>query len=487
MADDFNLPRNNPLSAFLGVRDANHRAGLADMNSAIGALGVLARIQQQRDEAQLNPLKQQLMQAQVAAAQGNVQDAQTKRDFYSPQNLAQFQTPGNPGSASPADELGGGPAMPAQAPGMDFDKYLEQAAAQGIVNPEVYARHVAARDLAREKLQQDAILARERMQPRTPQMAPGRTRSIQMGTEEVTQELQADGTWKEIGRGPKFAKQVSGGGGGGGYATQGAFDPVKDKEALRDIAVQSLYDPNATIGYRRDTKAMAAIQRERVQLMKEAGITSEDVVAGRAGFKADTTSLNKLTPQYDAITAFEKNAVRQGDILVGLADKVDTTGVPVIERWIRAGRKATGDPDVAKFDAQLYIYRAEAAKILTNPNLTGQLTDSARHEVEDFMKPGASANQIKQTVALIKNDFDNRKQTLEEQIGSIRNRMRERVGPGAAERGGLGVAPTAPSAQPARRASDNPPPTNAKGWKLMTDANGNKAYVGPNKEIEEVR
>lgn len=31
------------------------------------------------------------------------------------------------------------------------------------------------------------------------------------------------------------------------------------------------------------------------------------------------------------------------------------------------------------------------------------------------------------------------------------------------------------------------PPTNKQGWQLMTDANGNKAYVGPNGEIEEVQ
>jgi len=31
------------------------------------------------------------------------------------------------------------------------------------------------------------------------------------------------------------------------------------------------------------------------------------------------------------------------------------------------------------------------------------------------------------------------------------------------------------------------PPTNAQGWQLMTDAQGNKAYVGPNGEVEEVQ
>ncbi len=224
----------------------------------------------------------------------------------------------------------------------------------------------------------------------------------------------------------------TGGTGGNAHASQqGVFDPVKDKAELRDLATQSLYDPNALAGFRRDTKTMGHIQREKLNLMREAGITSEDVVSGQAGFKADKASLAKITPQYDAVTAFEKTAIRNGDALVALADKVDASGVPVIEKWIRAGRQATGDADVAKFNAQLFVYRAEAAKILTNPNLSGQLTDSARREVEDFMKPGASASQIKSVVELLKNDFENRKQTLEEQIGSIRARMRSRVTPGA--------------------------------------------------------
>jgi hypothetical protein len=125
--------------------------------------------------------------------------------------------------------------------------------------------------------------------------------------------------------------------------------------------------------------------------------------------------------------AFEKTAIRNGDVLLGLADKVDATGVPVLEKWIRAGRQATGDPDVAKFNAQLQVYRTEAAKILTNPNLTGQLTDSARKEVEAFMGPGASAQQIRGVVTLLKNDFNNRKETLEDQIKAIRSRMKGRM------------------------------------------------------------
>jgi hypothetical protein len=274
-------------------------------------------------------------------------------------------------------------------------------------------------------------------------------------------------TWKPIGQGPRFAKQVVGAGGGTAFgATQGSLDPVKDKDTIRNLATEALYDSNALSGFRRDTKAMGNIMRARTEIMRDAGITAEDVVSGRAGFKADTTSLNKITPQYDAITAFEKTAIRNGKILVELADKVDTTGVPVAERWIRSGRKAIGgDPDVAKFDAQMNLYRAEAARILTQPNLSGVLTDTARKEMEEVIRNSATAPQIRGVVNLLERDFLNRKETLEEQISAIRGRMRQRVGPG----GGGGMAPeTQPAATPAPAA---PAPAGG-GWKITPIPNG---------------
>lgn len=177
-------------------------------------------------------------------------------------------------------------------------------------------------------------------------------------------------------------------------------------------------------GGKRGTKAREDVLNKAAQLMRERGMAPGDIPAAQAGFAANKASLSKLTQQYDAITAFEKTAIRNGDQLLGLADKVDTTGVPVIEKWIRAGRKATGSADVAEFDAQMLVYRTEAAKILMNPNLTGQLTDSARKEVEEFLKGSASAEQIRAVVKRLKTDFENRKHVLEAQIDDINFRMR---------------------------------------------------------------
>lgn len=345
-------------------------------------------------------------------------------------------TPAQPAGVAPADELGGGPAQPAQEakPGVFADLMQSKY-------PEIASR---AKSL-QSQLDQGASPT---------QLKFFETQQAALANKQIAY-TQADATRASNQQGKIEIRNMFppvGRSGGGHAATQGAFDPVTDKEAIRDIAVQSLYDPNATTGYRRDTKAMAAIQREKIAVMKEAGITSEDVVSGRAGFKADTASLNKITPQYDAIVAFEKTAVRNGEMLKTLADKVDTTGVPVVERWIRAGRKSVaGDTDVAKFDAQIQIYRTEAARILVNPNLTGVLSDSARHEIEAFLPSSATAPQIRNVVDLLKNDFDFRKAGLEEQISSIRTRMRGRVAPSGATPDA--AAPQQPHAKEAEEAN----------------------------------
>lgn len=377
--------------------DRNQQRGMGNLQQAGALQGILAKVQAQQEEQELRGVLSQSGGDPAKAVQALLQAGTPKALGLAAQLKGMMPKPAEPFTLAPgAQRYGADGALVAEAP-------------------------------------------RAEKEAKAPTM---RTRIV--GETSVQEEYQPDGTWKEVGKGPRFAKQVVGQAGGGNAfgASQGALDPVKDVDAIRDLAIQSLYDPNSLAGYRRDTKTMGHIQRERVKLMKEGGLSSEDVVSGRAGFKADTASLNKITPQYDAITAFENTAVRNGKILKELAQKADTTGVPVVERWIRAGRKEVGgDVDVAKFNAQMNLYRAEAARILTQPNLSGVLTDTARKEMEEVIRNSASAPQIVGVVDLLERDFKNRKETLEDQIASIRARMRSRASPGGANAGV--VAPTA--------------------------------------------
>ena len=86
------------------------------------------------------------------------------------------------------------------------------------------------------------------------------------------------------------------------------------------------------------------------------GHKAATVGADTADVKANSTALTKLVAQKSAITAFEQTAVKNGQVLLDLADKVDQTGVPVIETWLRAGRR--GKPAirlVAQFNTQMQL------------------------------------------------------------------------------------------------------------------------------------
>ena len=208
----------------------------------------------------------------------------------------------------------------------------------------------------------------------------------------------------------------------------GALTP----EAVDMLAHQASKDRSVLVGLGRGVqgaKDLRAITNRMAELAAAEG--GPGMAQRRAEFRADSNSLNKLTSSYDALTAFEQTAVRNGRSLVDLADKIDITGIPVIERWIRSGRQSVaGDPDVSQFNAQMQVYRTEAARILTNPNLTGQLTDSARHEVETFLSGSDSTQQITAVVSLLERDFGNRKITLEKQMDAIRDRMTKGYGAG---------------------------------------------------------
>jgi hypothetical protein len=155
------------------------------------------------------------------------------------------------------------------------------------------------------------------------------------------------------------------------------------------------------------------------------GKLSATRTAASAEPRADAQALKSVVSMVNSIESYQKTAALNGKKLVELADKVDTTGRPVFERWIRAGRRAVqGDPDVSEFNAQLALYVPEVAKIMNNPNLSGQLTDAARSDVQAILDQNASAAQIERVVKLFESDFGRRLGPLKEQEQKIREDLR---------------------------------------------------------------
>jgi hypothetical protein len=223
----------------------------------------------------------------------------------------------------------------------------------------------------------------------------------------------------------------------------------------------------------RDPQAKAAMDKVRERYpdyrgSRYAGEAAADKIIATADPRAISNAISGLEKQSAGITAFENTARKNGQVLIGLADKVDTTGIPVIERWIRAGRNAVkGDPDVSDFNLQYRLYTAEVAKIITNPNLTGVLTDTARKEVSDALSPNASAQQIRSAVKLLEKDFDNRSEAIAETKAALHKKL------GAGRPGAPPAAPEPPPAAPAAKEFTGRTATNpATGKKLREKADG---------------
>ena len=164
-----------------------------------------------------------------------------------------------------------------------------------------------------------------------------------------------------------------------------------------------------------------AIMQNAAARAQALGMTAGDVISGRADVKALTSTLGVLEKQKAAVDVFENTAKRNGEVLIALADKVDQTGVPVIERWERAGRRnIEGDADVNNFNAQVRLYANEVAKVITNPNLTGVLTDTARREAESFVGGDISAQMVRRLIPLLNGDMDRRQQSMADEIQVVK-------------------------------------------------------------------
>lgn len=157
-----------------------------------------------------------------------------------------------------------------------------------------------------------------------------------------------------------------------------------------------------------------------------AAVAQQNQLSSTAGLKADTASLTNLQKQRDAVAAFEDTAVANGDKLVQMSKTISNTGVPALNkytRWYEGNVK--GDPAISNFNLQLISVRNEIAKILTNPNLTGQLTDASKNEINEAMQPGATAAQIIGAFQTAKADFANRADALDKRIGIVQGRLKQ--------------------------------------------------------------
>lgn len=155
-----------------------------------------------------------------------------------------------------------------------------------------------------------------------------------------------------------------------------------------------------------------------------------DLASNRADYKANQGALSQLQKQRDAIGAFEQTAQKNIDLFLTQAGKVVDTGSPLANKLVRqVTGQMLGSPDQAAYNAARQVAINEIAKITTNPNLSGQLSDTARKEVEAFNPGSATLKQSVSVMRLLKQDMQNRTIALDDQISAIKGRISGKAAP----------------------------------------------------------
>lgn len=234
-------------------------------------------------------------------------------------------------------------------------------------------------------------------------------------------------------------------------------------------------------------KASAGINAQIVsraaEIARANGNDAQAASLGRAAFIASKTALGALTKQRTMVGAFERTALKNLEIAVEESQKVDRTGVPVVNRWLLAGKKnLAGDVEVGRFHAALTSALNEYAKVLSGATGAAGISDAARREAESLISTANTPEQVIGIADIMKREMANRESGFAEQEAQLKETMTGRPA--------VPVAP-ASTAAPIAPGSSNAgqfPPTNAKGWVLHRDAKGNQAYVSPDgRQFEDAR
>lgn len=172
--------------------------------------------------------------------------------------------------------------------------------------------------------------------------------------------------------------------------------------------------------------ATATINRTAVinaasQIEKETGATGADAVTRHLTIKSTASALTNNTKQYAAMTAAAEAANKNADLVLNLAPKgADPTGVPVLNRWIQAGRKAVaGDPDVTAFDSAISGFSEQFARVQTGALGSAAATDSARAAAYDRLSKYATAGQLQSGIATMRKEMINDQSARQNEVDHL--------------------------------------------------------------------
>lgn len=202
------------------------------------------------------------------------------------------------------------------------------------------------------------------------------------------------------------------------------------------------------LGRDEGNKYREQVREKMASIAGDLGLSPERLATLGPENKAKFGALASVEKDLAAIRPFDDMLDRNVKIAIDLAKKIsgDRTNSQFINKpitWLE--QNATDNPDIAEYLFQIQTVKTEGARILNNPRLVGQLTDSARGEMGMVVNGNMPLGQTERVLGRMLSDGKNRVRAIETESERLRSEIR----------GSAGVqtpaAPAAPSAAPKQR------------------------------------
>lgn len=239
----------------------------------------------------------------------------------------------------------------------------------------------------------------------------------------------------------------------------GSSGGAAPKSSLSEEALNQSADRFYSTGVLPPLGAGAAAAADKRAIMQRSAERHPGAILAKnsAEYSANKASYGKVTGQLDAVSSFEQTGLKNLEMFKELAEKVPDTGIPWLNAPIRTvSAGLVGDANMAAFNAARQVALTEISRVVSNPGLTGVLSDSAREEVLRLIPESATFAQIKKVADTLTRDMANRKQSLEEQKNIIEMRL-----------GGTGAAPAGPKVGEVRSANGETRRWNGTEWVIV--------------------
>jgi len=212
--------------------------------------------------------------------------------------------------------------------------------------------------------------------------------------------------------------------------TSKTWDTLTTGEAFKPTTVADINPESITYGaeiYRKTGQMPAmgqgssgirqAILAEAARLNKDEGLSVSEGATNLVSNKATAGAITQLQKQFTMVGAFEKTASKNAELALQLSDKVDRTGVPIVNSWVQAGQKSiTGNPDVSAFNAANETFVNEYAKIMSGSMGNTPVSDAQRAHAHEMLATVQTKEQYKAVMNVLRQEMANRMSSFSDEL-----------------------------------------------------------------------